>query len=170
MNVRADLVSVFVVRPDAAGASHEFLQLRRAAGEYLAGTFQTVRGRVEPGEPAWRAALRELREETAFAPAEFYRLGTVETIYLPGPTDAADDRGDAVRLCPAFCAVIPAGGEPALNDEHDAARWVARADVQADPAATFMWASEWPAVAEVCRAILDAGPARAYLRLAWEAT
>ena len=165
MNVRADLVSVLVVRPDADAASHEFLQLRRSRGEYLAGTFQAVRGRIEEGEPAWRAALRELREETGLTPDEFYRLGTVETIYLPGPTDADDGAGDAVRLCPAFCAVVPPGSEPTLNDEHDAARWVARRDAQADPAAHFMWASEWPAVAEVCRVVLDGGPAKPYLRV-----
>ena len=62
MNVRPDMVAVYVVRPDESGTSHEFLQLRRSAGDYMGGTFQTIRGTSEPGETAVQAALRELRE------------------------------------------------------------------------------------------------------------
>ena len=41
MNVRHDHVTVFVARP--AVSTREFLQLRRSAGDYLGGTWQTVR-------------------------------------------------------------------------------------------------------------------------------
>ena len=47
------------------GGGTEFLQLRRAPGEYLAGTWQTIYGGIHEGEKAYQTALRELREEIA---------------------------------------------------------------------------------------------------------
>src|SRR5687767_7030305 len=153
MNVRHDMVSCFVVRPDGSGTSHEFLQLRRAAGDYMGGTWQIVRGTSEPGETAPRAALRELREETRFVPVEFYRLSHLESFYIP-----ADD---TIWHCPAFCAIIARDAEVRLNAEHDAARWVPRSRIES----VTMWASELPAIADLCRNILDDGPAKPFLRL-----
>ena len=84
MNVRYDMVACFVVRPGNAGKLEEVLQLRRAPGEFLEGAWSTVRGRAEVGETAWRAGLRELREETGLAPSEYYQLDTVDVFYLHG--------------------------------------------------------------------------------------
>lgn len=153
MNVRSDMVAVYVVRPDATGGSHELLQLRRAAGDYMGGTFQTVSGTSEPGETASQAALRELREETGLAPAEFYRLGSCETFYIPA--------GETVWLCPAFCAVVARDARVALNDEHDDLRWVPVAGAED----FFMWSSQWPSLDEIRRVILGNGPAKPHLRI-----
>src|SRR5688572_2161116 len=112
MTFRHDMIACHVVRPDEAGTSHEFLQLRRAANDYLGGTWQIVRGRSEPGETAWQAALRELREETSLLPGEFYKLSLLETFYLiPGET---------IWHVPGFVAVVGRSAEVVLNDEHDA--------------------------------------------------
>jgi dATP pyrophosphohydrolase len=70
MKIRYDMIACHVVRPDETGASHEFLQLRRRADDYLGGTWQIVRGTCLPDEPAWQAALRELEEETGLRPAK----------------------------------------------------------------------------------------------------
>ncbi len=153
MNVRYDMVTVFVVRADAAGASHEFLQLRRAAADEMGGTFQTVRGRSYAGETAVDAALRELDEETSLRPAEFYRLGSCEVFYLPA--------AETIWHSPAFCAIVDRSAEPVLNAEHDAARWVAATGARG----AFMWASEWPVIDEICRVILQNGAARPHLRI-----
>jgi hypothetical protein len=48
-----------------------------------------------------------------------------------------------------------------LNEEHDASRWTPRERIDAET----MWAGERQVVAEICRDILDAGPAKPYLRL-----
>src|SRR5262249_35309031 len=98
MKVRYDMVSCFVVRPADVDHAAEFLQLRRSPGKYLAGAWSTVRGKMEPGETAWQAALRELHEEAGIAPAEFYQLDTVDIFYLWGD--------DTLWHCPGFCAVI----------------------------------------------------------------
>lgn len=154
MNVRHDMVACYVVRPTADGSGHEFLLLRRAAGEYMAGAWAVVRGTREPGETAWAAALRELREETGLVPREFYQLDTVDVFYLA--------KGDTIWHCPAFCALVERDVEVALNEEHDAVRWVPRQRIEAE----LLWPGERVQLAELCHAILDDGPAKAHLRIA----
>ncbi|HZN69139.1 MAG TPA: NUDIX domain-containing protein [Tepidisphaeraceae bacterium] len=153
MNVRYDMVTCFVVRPSDQGELREFLQLRRAPGEFLEGAWGAVHGRIERGETAWQAALRELREEAGLAPDEFYQLDTINQFYL-----AADD---TVWHVPAFCAVVPRDVEVTLNDEHDAVRWLPRDRFDKD----FLWPGERHQVAELAREIFDGGPAKAYLKI-----
>jgi dATP pyrophosphohydrolase len=153
MNVRHDMVTVFVVRPDLSGASHEFLQLRRAPGDYMGDTWQIVRGGIDEGESAVRAALRELREETGLSPHEFYRLGCVESFYT-----AVDD---TLWHAVPFCAIVGADDVVNLNEEHVAFRWVGRDRIEVET----MWSSERQILADVMREILDDGAARAHLRI-----
>ena len=154
MFIRTDMIAVYVVRPDANGVSHEFLQLRRAADDFMGGTWQTVRGKSEPGETAAAAALRELREETGLTPRRFHRLSALETFYLPGPPEA-------IYHSIAFCVVIDRVDQIVINEEHDALRWIPRKRA----ADACMWASERPLIADLCRNILDAGPGEQYLRV-----
>ena len=156
MRLRHDMISVFVVRPDESGSSHEFLQLHRIAGDYMGGTWQIIRGGVEGGESYVQAALRELREEAGLIPAEFYRLGTVETFYTTFE--------DTVWHAPAFCAMVPRSAIVKLNDEHDGYRWVHRERIDAE----LMWASERQVLHELLRDVLDDGPAKPLLRIALE--
>src|SRR4051794_14539518 len=132
VNARYDMVCCFVVRPDPSGALGEVLQLRRAPGDFMGGAWSIVRGRIEHGEKAWQAALRELREEAGLAPAagQFYQLDTVDTFYL-----AADD---SVWHVPGFCAVVSRDVQVTLNEEHDGFRWVCRDRFAQD----FMWPGE----------------------------
>jgi dATP pyrophosphohydrolase len=153
MIVRADMVTVFVVRPDATGTSHEFLQLLRSDERYLGRTWQTVRGGIEAGETADRAALRELCEETSLVPREFYRLGTAESFYI------AD--GDTLWHSAPFCAVVARDQAVTLNEEHDDFRWIPRDRIDSQT----MWASERALLPGLLRDILDDGPGKALLRL-----
>ena len=151
MTIRYDMIAVHVVRPDPSGTSHEFLQLRRSADDYMGGTWQIVRGTSHPGEKAWEAALRELKEETGLVPREFYKLSLMEHFYLiPGET---------VWHVPAFVAVVSREDEVRLNDEHDAYRWVPRDRIDAET----MWAGERPVLAEIMREILDNGLSKPYV-------
>src|SRR4051812_29307433 len=139
------MVSVFVVRPDASGRSHEFLQLRREKDDFMGGTWQTVRGTMEGGETAWQAALRELKEETGLVPVEFYKLSTLESFYVV--------KDETVWHCPGFVAVVARDANVVLNHEHDASRWVARSEVHR----SFMWPTERVLLDEICAEILDNG-------------
>ena len=150
MNVQTRKIVVFIARPAARGG-HEFLQLRRQNTGYLDGTWQTVRGSIEPGETAVAAARRELREETGVEPAEFYRLGSVESFY--------DLESDAIWHSVAFCALVAAGTTIVLNEEHSAARWIDERDVDEH----FTWPSEKPLLAEIRREILRDSLAKPHL-------
>ena len=152
MNIQAHKIVVFVARPGSAG-SHEFLQLQRQNTGYLDGTWQAVRGSIEAGETASAAALRELREETALQPSEFYRVASVETFYDLG--------SDSVWHSAAFLAIVPTNATITLNDEHDAMRWVAVTDVDAQ----FTWPSEKLLLAEIRRELLVDSLCKPLLRI-----
>ena len=153
MNVRYDMVTCYVVRPAADGSLRELLQLRRAKGEVLEGVWGPVHGRVERGETAWQAALRELREEAGLTPAEFYQLDTINQFYLVA--------GDCVWHVPGFCAVVGRDAPVTLNEEHDDFRWTDRARIDHD----FLWPGERRQLEELAREILDDGRAKPYLRI-----
>ena len=153
MNVRYDMVTCFAVRPRPDGALGEFLQLRRARGEFLEGAWGAIHGRIERGETAWQAALRELREEAGLAPAEFYQLDTINQFYLVA--------GDCVWHVPGFCAVVSRDVMITLNEEHDDFRWIDRSRIERD----FLWPGERRQLEELCREVIDDGPARSYLRI-----
>lgn len=150
MNTRY-YTSCFVVRPD--GPSHAFLQVLRAPGKFMGGTWQLVTGGIEDGETAWQAALREVREETGLAPAEFYQLDVVNTFYLAAR--------DAIVHSPMFCALVQSDAVVRLNDEHTDFRWTPRGQMES----SLMWPGEKAALRELLAQILDDGPAKPYLRL-----
>ena len=152
MKPRYDMIQCYVVRR-AYDGGHEFMQLRRAPGDFMGGTWQTIYGRIEGGETAWQAALRELHEEAGLKPLEFFQIDSVNTFYL------AHD--DCIWHVPGFCAIVASDAEVELNEEHDAFRWLAR-----DPYTKLpMWPGERRAVAEICQEILDGGPNRPFLKI-----
>src|SRR5579871_6343265 len=156
MQVRFDMVACFVVREGPSGQEHEFLQLRRSPDDFMGGAWSTVRGKIEAGEKAWQAALRELREEAGIVPAEFYQLDTVDIFYLHGD--------DTLWHCPGFCAVVSRDVTVVLNPEHDAFRWTPRGRIDQN----FMWPGERAQLAELCREVLGDGLAKPYLRIPLE--
>jgi dATP pyrophosphohydrolase len=153
MNVRYDMITCFVVRPTESGDLAEFLQLRRAKGEFLEGVWGPIHGRIERGETAWQAALRELREESGLTPLEFYQLDTINQFYLVA--------GDCVWHVPGFCAVVGRDVTIKVNEEHDESRWIDRSRIDQD----FLWPGERRQARELAREILDNGPAKSYLRI-----
>jgi dATP pyrophosphohydrolase len=152
VNVRTHKIVVFLARP-SAGGGYEFLQMRRRGDEPLDGTWQTVRGSIESGETAVQAAIREVREETGVRPVAFYRLGSVETFY--------DLDSDAVWHSAAFFALLDAAAQVTLNEEHDAARWVADNEVDTH----FMWPSEKPLIREIQSELLGDGLCKPHLKI-----
>ncbi|MGH7178320.1 MAG: NUDIX domain-containing protein [Tepidisphaeraceae bacterium] len=153
MNVRHDMVTVFVARADASGASHEFLQLRRDEQDSMGGTWQFIRGAVETGESYVQAALREIQEECGLTPAEFYRVGSVESFY----TSVDDTLWHSV----VFCALVARDACVRLNHEHSEFRWTHRNEIKR----ASIWASERRILKDVLCEILDSGPAKTYLRI-----
>lgn len=111
--LRCTMVSVIAVR--GHGDATRTLLLRRAKPQ-LHGAWTYAAGHIEPGEKAWRTALRELEEETGLRPAALYSADRCETYY--------DVREECIAVVPAFVALVDADAPVRLNAEHDAHAWL----------------------------------------------
>ena len=80
------------------------------------GAWCQIAGRIEDGEKAWQAALRELREETGIRPEKLYSADICEQFYEAGR--------DAITVAPVFVAIVDKSATVSLNHEHSAYRWV----------------------------------------------
>ncbi|MGV1006173.1 MAG: NUDIX hydrolase [Candidatus Nanopelagicales bacterium] len=143
--------AVFVLRP--AGSSHQLLMGRRSPENYMGGTWQLISGGIEPGETAWEAAIREVREEAGLEVAELYRLPMLAHFYR------ADV--DAIAVAPFFAALVPADSQAVCNPEHSELAWVPIEDAPA----CLMWPDDRVALESVRTEILSTGPATDYLRV-----
>ncbi len=111
LDIAAPAVVIHLVRPSMDGP--ELLLLRRA--DTLKGIWMSAAGRVERGEKAWAAALREAQEETGLVPHTLYSVDTNEFFY-----NIARDR---VIVLPVFLGFVAADGDVTLNEEHDDFGW-----------------------------------------------
>lgn len=156
--MRSGVVDVVVIAPRVDGHGRfrawRVLTLRRAAGTRCTGAWEIVHGRMEPGESAAHAAIRETREETGYDVQRLYSI-TVNPFYLP-PIDTVD-------LAVVFAAVVDRAAVPVLGVEHDRAKWRSPARAQA----RLAWPRECEAVAHVVRLLAagDAGHVEDVLRV-----
>ena len=107
--VRCRQVEVYLFRRRARRT--ELLLLRRSADRTLAGVWQPVTGGIEKREPAWRAAAREVLEETGLTPVRWWALEHLTVYYEPAR--------DAVHAVPLFAAEVPWTDPVHLSHEHD---------------------------------------------------
>jgi dihydroneopterin triphosphate diphosphatase len=140
--IRVCFVDTLVLR--GAGEALEVLVLRRASGGRNPGSWETVHGTVEAGETPVQASVRELREETGFAPERLYNLSRIEGFY--------QHRTDELAIIPAFAAFVAADATPRLSAEHDAFVWLAPPEA----ARRFAWPRERRALDDVL-SIVGAG-------------
>lgn len=155
--IRTDIVDVYIIRP--AGSSFDVLQLRRVERP-LAGTWQPVMGHIEAGETAVAAAAREAGQELSLNLADEGTCTDLFALEQVHPFFIAEL--DAIFLSPRIVAVVRAGWEPALNEEHDDQRWLPLESA----ASAFMWPGQRAALAEIA-GLLDGSQAatRAALRI-----
>ena len=144
-------VVVLIIRP--RGRGHQLLVARRTDGKYMGGTWQLISGGLEPGEVAWKGALREMGEETGLTASEFYRLSTLTTFYRP--------ENDSLNVGPMFCAIVEEDAVVTINSEHTAFEWI---DVD-EASARLMWPSDREALDELQSVILGDGIAKAHMRI-----
>ncbi len=149
--LRTDIIDAYVAR---RCATLEWLQLRRTRDPMRA-TWQPVMGHIEQSESATECLWRELHEETMLTRDNAIHAWALEQTHPYFLSEL-----DCVVLSPRFCIEVDPTFEPTLNDEHDAARWVADGDV----GESFMWPSQRSAILEA-RAILNGHTAGEHLRL-----
>ena len=151
--LRVGVVDVYVVHPAREGWSVLVLQ-RAAQGTRCPLAWETVHGRIEPGERPEEAALREVREETGLAVDRLYNV-TTQAFYLHA--------FGAVQLAVVFCAFVAAPATPSLGPEHGRAEWLPVDEARA----RFAWPREREAIEHI-RILLgggDAGPLEDVLRI-----
>jgi len=120
--------------------------LRRGPRGRCPGSWETVHGTIEAGETPVQASLRELREETGFAPERLYNVSRTEAFY--------QHKTDELAMIPVFAAFVAARAEPQLSPEHDRAEWLAPGDA----AKRFAWPRERRALEDIL-SILGGGDA-----------
>ncbi len=147
----SNVVDVYAYRVAAEGS--EFLVLRRSAETVLGGTWQAVHGRIEEGETALAAAVRELSEETRLGSGHWHQLESVNTFYMA--------RSDEIHLCAGFAVRIAVGAEVVLNAEHDGFKWLRRSAAQE----RLHWPAQRRAVDEICTLIVPGGRTADSLRV-----
>jgi dATP pyrophosphohydrolase len=146
----SNVVDVYPFRRRPSGV--EFLLLKRAENIRLGGSWQAVHGRIEPGETAWQAALRELHEEIGIAPLGFWQTEYVNTFYM-----ATNDR---ILMCPCFAAEIAADADVVLSHEHTDFRW----EPTEQALESFMWPGQRRAIREILTEIIAPGVSEPHLR------
>lgn len=96
--------------------------IMKRVGEPLDGEWCQVAGRIEDGETAWQAAIRELKEETNLTPQTFYSAEVCEQFY--------SHQIDAIMLFPVFVARIAETDEVTLNEEHSEYKWMTKEEAE----------------------------------------
>ncbi len=151
-SIRTDIVEVYAFSVQALSENDRsvcpevsFLQLRRSKGQ-MSGSWQPVMGHVEENETSTDAALRELKEETGYAPnhglIRLWQLESVNTYFL-----ATDD---SVMMSPGFAALVVPNIAPRLDDAHDGFRWVKRDHADR----LFIWPGQRTAIDQIVRDIV----------------
>ncbi len=108
--IKPTIVDIFAVQKDKNSA--RYLLIQRTNN----GIWQMPGGKVNGGETAWQAALRELKEETGLHAQQLYSVDMLNTFYYV--------KTDAIMLVPVFLAIVEGGNTVMLSEEHTAFEWV----------------------------------------------
>ena len=93
----------------------EFLILKRNKNKIYEHLWQGVAGKIEKGEKAWEAAVRELKEETGLDPIRIFVADHVSRFY--------ETHGDRVNFVPVF-GIEADSDLVLLSSEHSEYKWV----------------------------------------------
>jgi type II secretory ATPase GspE/PulE/Tfp pilus assembly ATPase PilB-like protein/8-oxo-dGTP pyrophosphatase MutT (NUDIX family) len=150
--IAAGTVDAYVIRPLRAG--WQVLVLQRAADTRCPGAWETVHGRLEPGERPEDGVVREVREETGLEPERLYVI-TVQPYYLTVT--------GTVQLAVVFAAFVPESADVVLGPEHQRCEWLGIEAARA----RFVWPRERAALDEIVTLLRggDAGPVEDVLRV-----
>ncbi len=132
-DLRVGVVDVFVIR--IVKGRWRVLTLRRGGPGRSPGSWETVHGRIEPGESPPQAARRELREETGLTDARLFSV-TVHPFYLHHTRE--------VQMAVVFAAFVDHDAIT-RGPEHDAHEWMAPGAA----AKRFTWPREAEALAHI---------------------
>ncbi|MFL5606995.1 MAG: NUDIX hydrolase [Gemmatimonadaceae bacterium] len=130
------------------------LALQRSLTTRCPTAWETVHGRIEPGEEPEQAAMREVREETGLAVERLYNV-SVQPFYL--------HKTHTVQLSVCFAAFVTPGAPVITGEEHSRFEWL----TPDQALERFVWPRERMALREVLHLLRggDAGPVEDVLRV-----
>lgn len=145
-------IDCYVIRPRPDG--WRVLVLQRALDTRCPTAWETVHGRLEPGEEPEQGAVREVREETGLECERLYSI-TVQPYYL--------QKMRSVQLAVVFCAFVDEPATVTLGPEHQRFEWLSVDDAMR----RFQWPRERVALSEILELLGsgDAGPVEDVLRV-----
>ena len=111
--VKSRVIDADIYRKTKEGS--KYLILKRAKTKMYEHLWQGVAGKIEKGEQAWQAAIRELKEETGLDPLKIFVADHVSKFY--------ETHGDRVNIVPVF-GVEVASDVVLLSSEHSDFKWV----------------------------------------------
>ena len=151
-NVNVGTVDVYLVSPDPSDWS--VLALQRAPDTRCPTAWETVHGRIEPGESPEQAAVREVREETGLEIHRLYNV-IVQPFYL--------HKLSTVELAVVFAAFVRRADPVTLGEEHMHYEWLTP-DAALE---RFVWPRERQALRDVLQLLHagHAGPVEDVLRV-----
>jgi type II secretory ATPase GspE/PulE/Tfp pilus assembly ATPase PilB-like protein/8-oxo-dGTP pyrophosphatase MutT (NUDIX family) len=148
----AGVIEVYVIRHNEG--DWRVLALQRAADTKRPGSWETVYGKVDSGERAEDAAVRELSEETGLEPQRLYNV-TVDSFYLHAKR--------TIQMCIVFAAFVRDDAKVTLGDEHEHYEWL----TVDDACRRYTWPREAHSLRDAHRLLAsgDAGPVEDVLRI-----
>ena len=148
----AGVVEVYVIRHN--GGDWRVLALQRADNAKRPGSWETVYGKIDSGERAEDAAVRELEEETGLEPTALYNV-TVNSFYLHTKR--------TIQMCPVFAAFVEDDAVVMLGEEHERSEWLSVDDA----CERFTWPREAHSLRDAHKLLAtgDAGPVEDVLRI-----
>jgi 8-oxo-dGTP pyrophosphatase MutT (NUDIX family) len=150
--VNVGTVDVYLISPEPGAWS--VLALQRARDTRCPTAWETVHGRIEPGESPEQAAVREVREETSLEVQRLYNV-IVQPFYL--------HKLATVELAVVFAAFVRRADAVVLGEEHMQYEWLTP-----DAAlGRFVWPRERQALRDVLQLLHagHAGPVEDVLRV-----
>jgi type II secretory ATPase GspE/PulE/Tfp pilus assembly ATPase PilB-like protein/8-oxo-dGTP pyrophosphatase MutT (NUDIX family) len=152
VEVKVATVDVYVIRPLNHG--WRVLVLRRGAQTRCPGSWETVHGRIEPGERPEQAAVREVLEESGLNVARLYSI-TVQPFYVAAL--------GIVTAAVVFAAFVDEPADVRLDVEHEGFEWLSPIDAEE----RFVWPRSRGALRDIISLLKsgDAGPVEDVLRV-----
>lgn len=120
MKIVSQLVEAHIFRKSKTGI--EFLLLKRSPGTIYPGIWQMVTGKMDRDEPAYKAALREIKEETGLIPEKLWVAPNVNSFY--------DHINDTISFLPVFVGRVSSASKIVISEEHSEYRWASPTDTK----------------------------------------
>jgi len=111
--MKTRVIDAYVYRKTTEGI--KYLILKRAKTKIYEHLWQGVAGKIEKGEEAWEAAIRELKEETKLTPLTMFIADHISIFY--------EKHGDRINFVPVFGIEVKSD-DVLLSNEHCEFKWV----------------------------------------------